>query len=208
MYTNYKLFIVSLMITINGFNQTWNLNGNSNTNPAQNFLGTTDNQQLKFKTNSLTRLSISPITGVVAIGDLDPDATPNYGGLLRLSSSTYSTAIDLIRSPNAIGTGWDNQIRFFSTNNLRHMIADDYASGKLVIRPGSDANSGAIEVLDIRGKVQIGGDINTYTMPIGYSLYVESGILTEKVKVAIKTTGDWSDFVFAKNYKLIPLSDV
>ncbi len=46
------------------------------------------------------------------------------------------------------------------------------------------------------------------TSPGSYKLYVESGILTERVKVAVKTTTDWSDFVFAKNYKLKPLSEV
>lgn len=54
------------------------------------------------------------------------------------------------------------------------------------------------------GQVTI-GDVNT---PAGYSLYVDRGILTEKVKVAIKTTGEWSDFVFDKKYKLKPLEEV
>jgi hypothetical protein len=46
------------------------------------------------------------------------------------------------------------------------------------------------------------------TTPAGYKLYVEQGILTEKVKVAIKTSADWSDHVFAPGYKLRPLSEV
>jgi hypothetical protein len=44
--------------------------------------------------------------------------------------------------------------------------------------------------------------------PSGYRLYVTDGILTEKVKVAIKTTANWSDFVFAKDYKLKTLDEV
>ena len=32
--------------------------------------------------------------------------------------------------------------------------------------------------------------------------------MAEKVKVAVKTTADWSDFVFDKTYKLTPLSNV
>lgn len=66
------------------------------------------------------------------------------------------------------------------------------------------------------GKMIVGSDniYNYYNaaqyarIPNGYKLYVEDGILTEKVKVAVKTTGDWSDFVFAKNYKLKSLSEV
>jgi hypothetical protein len=42
----------------------------------------------------------------------------------------------------------------------------------------------------------------------GYKLFVETGILTEKVKVAIKTRADWADHVFNKNYSLMPLPEV
>lgn len=44
--------------------------------------------------------------------------------------------------------------------------------------------------------------------PSGYRLYVEDGILTEKLKVGLKTTSDWSDYVFASDYKLLSLSEV
>lgn len=55
------------------------------------------------------------------------------------------------------------------------------------------------------GKVNIG---NVSTAPSGYKLFVESGILTEKVKVALKTSGNWADHVFADSYKLKSLSEV
>ena len=38
--------------------------------------------------------------------------------------------------------------------------------------------------------------------PAGYRLYVADGVLTEKVKVAVKSTADWSDRVFEKGYQL------
>ena len=44
--------------------------------------------------------------------------------------------------------------------------------------------------------------------PAGYRLFVEEGILTEKVKVAVKTTADWSDKVFAPTYVLKSLAQV
>lgn len=52
------------------------------------------------------------------------------------------------------------------------------------------------------------GNPATVSLPAGYKLYVETGILTEKVKVAIKTTANWSDFVFDKNYKMLSLPEV
>ncbi len=65
-------------------------------------------------------------------------------------------------------------------------------------------NQGANLGLNVTGKVLIG---NT-SMPGGYKLYVEQGILTEKVKVALKNTGNWADHVFAPGYKLKPLTEV
>lgn len=41
-----------------------------------------------------------------------------------------------------------------------------------------------------------------------YLLYVKGGIKTEKVKVEIAAENGWADYVFAKNYKLMPLQEV
>jgi hypothetical protein len=43
------------------------------------------------------------------------------------------------------------------------------------------------------------------TTPGDYLLYVSTGILTEKIKVAYKNTSNWADYVFRKNYVLMPL---
>lgn len=54
------------------------------------------------------------------------------------------------------------------------------------------------------------GPVSSFTQgfPAGYLLYVADGILTEKVRVAVKTTSDWADYVFSDNYSLMPLKDV
>lgn len=73
------------------------------------------------------------------------------------------------------------------------------------------AKAGSAETAAVfDGKVRIGevrvtnssGSLN------GYNLFVEKGILTEKVKVALKTSANWADYVFANNYKLKPLEEV
>jgi hypothetical protein len=68
----------------------------------------------------------------------------------------------------------------------------------------------SIELMRINqdGKVRIGNGANDLTTPDGYKLFVEEGILTEKVKVAVKTTADWADYVFTPDYKLMPLKEV
>ncbi|TND10499.1 MAG: hypothetical protein FD123_141 [Bacteroidetes bacterium] len=59
------------------------------------------------------------------------------------------------------------------------------------------------------GKVLIGNpgivNVNTGT---NYGLYVENGILTSRVRVAVVNSGTWADYVFAPGYKLNPLQEV
>jgi hypothetical protein len=57
------------------------------------------------------------------------------------------------------------------------------------------------------GKVGIGIN-NPDQMPGNYLLYVAQGIMTEKVKVALRSTGDWADYVFADGYQLRSLEEV
>lgn len=52
------------------------------------------------------------------------------------------------------------------------------------------------------GRVKIG---DVQTQYDGYKLFVEQGILTEKVKVAVKDSKDWYDNVFDYDYKLMSL---
>jgi hypothetical protein len=66
------------------------------------------------------------------------------------------------------------------------------------------SGSGAALTVNSTSQVIIG---NT-TTPGGYKLYVEQGILTEKVKVAVKTGANWADHVFAPEYKLKSISEV
>ena len=52
-----------------------------------------------------------------------------------------------------------------------------------------------ILLLKSSGKVVI-GDTTQIETPGNYNLYVQNGILTEKVKVSLKNTADWSDDSF------------
>ncbi len=69
---------------------------------------------------------------------------------------------------------------------------------------GSGITANYILFLQDNGKVQI-GDIST---PGDYKLYVQQGILTERVKVAVNGSANWADYVFANDYELKPLAEV
>lgn len=100
-----------------------------------------------------------------------------------------------------------NQTKFLTVN----------ASGDVVLGSvNSSARVGAEEAMwapngdnlqnTNAGGVIIGGGVSQ--TPAGYSLYVTKGVLTEKVKVAIANTGEWSDKVFSKGYRLRSLGEV
>jgi len=55
------------------------------------------------------------------------------------------------------------------------------------------------------GRVVIGENLNLVN---GYRLYVEEGIITEKLRVAVKNTSEWADYVFDDDYKLLDLEEV
>lgn len=61
------------------------------------------------------------------------------------------------------------------------------------------------QTANFEDKIVIGTSVNT---PAGYRLYVQDGILTEKLKVAVKNSDDWADYVFAKDYQLKSLEEV
>jgi hypothetical protein len=54
-----------------------------------------------------------------------------------------------------------------------------------------------IMLLKTSGKVVI-GDTSLISTPGAYNLYVQNGILTEKVKVALRDASEWSDDAFAQ----------
>ncbi|MBS1601096.1 MAG: T9SS type A sorting domain-containing protein [Bacteroidetes bacterium] len=63
--------LMGLLCSVCAFSQSWLLTGNSGTNPAFNFLGTTDNQRLVFRTDSIEHMTILP-NGNVGIGTSSP----------------------------------------------------------------------------------------------------------------------------------------
>jgi len=133
-------------------------------------------------------------------GDFSKDELTVFGNL-DIRPTSGSNSLDLICG----GTGgWNNQIRFFSPNELRHVITDDYTNNWLTISPGIGLS--AEKLVYINGAMQIGAvDVNR---PAGYQLYVKDGILSEKVKVATVNSADWADYVFAEDYDLNSIEEV
>lgn len=103
--------------------------------------------------------------------------------------SGYSAGMNFFRPYLASGSGF-NYLLFLSNN------------GKIGVNTENPTAQ-----LTVNGNMLIGNPtINTSST--NYLLFVEKGILTEKVKVALSSTSDWADYVFAADYKLMPLANV
>lgn len=124
------------------------------------------------------------ITGntTASLGIYSKGANWNEGSAILLSSGTSGAGAGLAS--------------FFSTAS----------SGNLAFR-FTDKNWNHLMTIDADGQVSIGGAPTVGAS--SYKLYVATGILTEKVKVALSTDQvNWSDFVFADDYQLKPLAEV
>lgn len=76
--------------TAYGWGQGWAVAGNTGTNPATNFLGTTDNAGLAIRTNNTEQVRITP-AGNVGIGTDSPNQKLDVRGNITIKNSTGST---------------------------------------------------------------------------------------------------------------------
>lgn len=92
----------------------WTMTGNANTNPATNFIGTTDLKDLVFKTNNLERLKIN------ANGDLKINALVGKEGVLNvdangnLQSANADGVLVPCGTPVSYFKGFNNPLTIFS----------------------------------------------------------------------------------------------
>jgi hypothetical protein len=92
-----------------------------------------------------------------------------------------------------------------NSNTSNPLIKGDFTNNNLKIHLGSTVSSTV-------GFLAIGDQTIANLVPTAvsntYRLIVQSGILTEKIKVATVASGDWADYVFEKGYKMMSLPEV
>lgn len=143
----------------------------------------------------------------------------NAMNVMTIGSKNVGIGYDALNSAIGIGnvaigyqagkghTG-SNKLFIANTNTMNPLIGADFSTGsiKINVKP----QTGALTSL---GSLAI-GDFDAATSPqmptpVGYRLIVQDGILTEKLKVALRTDGtNWADYVFDPNYKLMSLEEV
>jgi hypothetical protein len=177
-----------------------------------------------------------PATGNVGIGTTSPQAPLHVNGAIYAGTNTatngtviitgrYNTPNDFL---NAMGTMYSSggtmlsyglqasgvsPTVFLSSTSIpigRSAVTLDgdairfFTASHQTVIPGNNIVTTEVVAIQNNGMVKIGA------VPVtsGYKLFVEQGILSEKVKVAVKTSADWADHVFNKEYPLMPLDQV
>jgi hypothetical protein len=194
-----------------GVNSLWNnVTGSSNTALGLNTLSgagaLTENTAIGFASMARYNATVSNAIGYnTALGSssLAGVVTGNYNTALGRSSLT-----DLVSGSNNVAIGANSASGLSSGSNN---IIIGYGTS-----PTSSSVSNQLNIGNwIRGNNGTIG-IGTSNLPADgiagdgekYKLFVKDGIKTEKVKVEIATANGWADYVFDKDYKLMPLQEV
>lgn len=119
----------------NASTSTWGLTGNSGTNPSTNFIGTTDNQSLAFKTNNTEQVRIMT-SGAIGIGTTTPARKlemEDNDMLYARITNTASTPVGLEFKRS--GTDW--QVRNDGGNMIFASSDDNLITMNDVVRIGT-----------------------------------------------------------------------
>ena len=115
---------------------------------------------------------------------------------LRLQNLTSASPASLTNQTKFLTVNANGDVILGSTNSSARVAAAEGAGWEADGENLKNTNAGGVVV----------GDVSS--TPAGYKLYVAGGVLTEKVKVAVKSTADWSDRVFDPAYRLRSLNEV
>jgi len=106
-------------------------------------------------------------------------------------------------------TGSD-KLYISNSNTANPLIKGEFNNKNLKINTGSTTSStvGFLAIGNFDAGFSMPGTLNATQN--SYRLIVQDGIITEKVKVALKTTADWADYVFEPEYlnKMMSLEQV
>ncbi len=149
----------------------------------------TDSQTLSLSGNTLSIANGNtitlPVTSVVGGNNVTVTGTGSTASPFLISAADTSLYANN-GSINQATTTNGNRIVDMNNSNIWFNTATSTTNGKMYL-----------------------GSTSVFPNTTGnYKLFVEGGILTEKVKVALRSSANWADYVFASDYKLLPLNEV
>jgi hypothetical protein len=113
----------------------WGLLGNAGTNPATNFLGTTDNQGFALRTNNLERMRLDA-AGNVGVGNTAPASKLH----VTRGAAGYAPNGDAVITAENLGAAYVNVLSGNSESGVLFGSSNDPQNGGLLYNAGSVTN--------------------------------------------------------------------
>lgn len=186
---------------------TWQTSGN-HVNSNNKWLGTRENFDLNIRTNSALRIVVKG-NGDIGLSSFGSGVSNKYRlfinnssgdvGIGSAPSSTYSPKFFM-----RVATNGDIGMGFLGAplDIPKYKFKIDATTTDLII---GDLTANAQLIVKANGNVGIGTNL-TYN-PNNYKLAVKGMIGCRELKIEISSL-TWADFVFEKNYKLMPLKEL
>lgn len=183
---------------------SWNLGGNNITNPSAEYLGSSNVSDLYIKNGGAPRIVIKS-DGKIGVGTSNPTRE------FEVSSGSNTPAAMIVGSPStnlssiywAINQHMSYGFGMYSTsteNNIGGIFRNINAATPEKIMTFARTSAGP--------QVWIGDKKPTATPYSNATLSVDGSIVAKEIFVRDQQGAQWADYVFNKDYKLMPLSDV
>jgi hypothetical protein len=162
--------------------------------------------------------------GFVGINNVKPEEQLHVLGNIKCEEGYFMGKLKTTIINNATENQFDGNGNLMPSSPLT--IQSEYLNitgtisklkvDELTINSQLSINNGSLKIKDANGNImwnfrpdgRLGVGVTDAEMVGPYYLWVKNGIMAERLKVAVKNTMDWSDFVFSKNYKLKSLDEV
>ena len=156
------------------FGSAWGLNGNSGTNPVNQFIGNTDNQPLRFRINNIQAGELHPVSGNISMGmRANTSAFTGFSNIAigtdALKRNTRSNIVGIGDSAlfnNGFGASFPTNAVFNTAVGSKALFSNTLGSHNTAVGSQSLTNNGnsdntAVGALSLTSN--IGGSGNTAT---------------------------------------------
>ncbi len=171
----------------------WAFGGNgTNASAVVSSIGTTDGNDLPFVTNNVERVRITSTGNIAVVND----------NQILLSGN------DAHHGLGAFGANSSNSA-FAGKSGINGPVLYGFNGGALGYTGAAGANPNGIALLwDATGAVHVGKTSPQAATYSSAKLTVDGTFVAKEIYVVSQSSGNWADYVFKKDYKLMPLTEV
>jgi hypothetical protein len=196
------------------FAQSWSLSGNAGTAPSTNFIGTTDNKALVFRTKNIERIRILN-NGKIGVGTKNPAAYFHLFGTMQIennSGTVYDEPLLTLRNSSANGTPTNPAIAFKGEDTLFATVAYDFSTRDFVISARPDILEPNFIINHDNGFVGLNTKTPQARLHVNGNQILDGNLTigTTGRNVGITFTEDWQNITFAtpttSSYPMIYMS--